>query len=177
MWRAGRVRHRRQWGSRIYLNEEATLRRLRKSGVSASILHIATHGRFRRDNPWFSAIRFGDGYLNLYDLYELRIASRLVVLSGCSTGSSVVLGGDESVGLARGLLHAGATSAVLSLWDVNDASTAMFMEKFYSGLAAGIESQAALQAAQSAVRASHPHPFYWAPFVLTGRYGGIASEC
>lgn len=164
-------------GCRLYLNEEATLQRLRRTGVSARILHIATHGRFRRDNPWFSAIHFGDGYLNLYDIYELRIAAHLVVLSGCSTGSSVVLGGDESVGLARGLLHAGATSAVLSLWDVNDASTALFMKHFYGGLAAGIETQTALQAAQSAVRERFPHPYFWAPFVLTGRFGGIVQKC
>jgi CHAT domain-containing protein len=162
-------------GSQLWLNEDATLRRLRRSGVSARILHIATHGRFRRDNPWFSAIRFGDGHLSLHDLYDLSISSQLVVLSGCSTGSSVVMGGDESVGLARGLLHAGATAAVLSLWDVNDASTALFMEHFYRGIAAGIETQVALQAAQAAVRNRFPHPFFWAPFVLTGRFGRLAG--
>lgn len=160
-------------GSRLYLDEQATLARFRSECAAASILHIATHGRFRQDNPWFSSIRLGDGYLSLYDLYELRLTSQLVVLSGCSTGLSVVLGGDESVGLARGLLQAGATSAVLSLWDVHDVSTAHFMEHFYHALSAGEGTAKALRAAQSATREAFPHPFHWAPFILTGRYGGI----
>ena len=37
------------------------------------LIHIATHGNFRQDNPMFSGIRLGDAYLNLYDLYQLRL--------------------------------------------------------------------------------------------------------
>lgn len=158
-------------GSRLYLDQNATLARFREAAASASILHIATHGRFRQDNPWFSSIRLGDGYLSLYDLYETRLAAQLVVLSGCSTGLSVVMGGDETVGLVRGLLQAGAASAILSLWDVNDHSTAHFMEHFYRDLRRreprkGIAK--ALQAAQAATRESFAHPFHWAPFLLIG---------
>jgi len=64
----------------------------------------------------FSGIRLGDGYLYLYDLYQMRIPARLVTLSGCATGMNVVAEGDELLGLQRGLFCAGASTLLLSLW-------------------------------------------------------------
>src|SRR5262249_60086852 len=84
-----------------------------------------------QDNPMFSGIRLGDGYLNLYDLYQMRLNARLVTLSGCATGMNFVAAGDELLGLQRGLFSAGATTLLLSLWDVHDESTARLMRHFY----------------------------------------------
>ena len=80
-------------------------------------------------------------------------APSLVTLSGCQTGRSVVGGGDELLGLTRALLSAGAASLVLSLWAVEDASTARLMEAFYAHLAAGCTKGEALRQAQTRV---HP---------------------
>jgi CHAT domain-containing protein len=79
----------------------------------------------------FSGIRLGDGYLNLYDLYQMRLNARLVTLSGCATGMNFVAAGDELLGLQRGLFCAGATTLLLSLWDVHDQSTSALMKLFY----------------------------------------------
>jgi CHAT domain-containing protein len=118
----------------------------------------------------FSSIKLGDGPLNLYDLYQLHFDSTLVALSGCSTGMNVVAPGDELLGLQRGLLYAGAGSVLLSLWDVNDESTAQLMTAFYRRLVAGKEPAEALQGAMQEIRTAYPHPYYWAPFMLAGRY-------
>ena len=74
------------------------------------------------------------------------------------------------LGLMRGLLLAGAQSVMVSLWDVNDRSTAQFMKSFYTHLRAGKERDKplALQCAMRYLREQFPHPFYWAPFVLAG---------
>ncbi len=160
-------------GASLFLGEEATLRRLEAAGGEAGILHLATHGKFRRDNPWFSSIRLADGPLSLYDLYRLRLPVDLVTLSGCSTGVSAILGGDELVGLVRGLFQAGARASMLSLWDVSDVSTLRFMREFYARLGGGAEAALALQGAQAEVRGEFEHPFYWAPFCL---YGGAAPR-
>jgi CHAT domain-containing protein len=66
----------------------------------------------------FSAVRLGDSYLSVYDLYHLKLPVGLVTLSACATGSSVVVDGDELLGLVRGLLCAGARSLLVTLWDV-----------------------------------------------------------
>ncbi len=116
----------------------------------------------------FSGIRMGDSFLTLYDLYHLKLPAELITLSGCSTGLNVIAAGDELIGLVRGLLSAGARSLLLTLWDVNDSSTAEFMKAFYSRLFARPDRALALQEAMVEVRQRYPHPYYWAPFILVG---------
>jgi len=153
----------------LFLGGEATVDVLRQRGAESSLLHVATHGSYRQDNPMFSCIRMGDGYLNLYDLYQMRLPSKLVTLSGCATGMNFVSAGDELLGLQRGLFCAGATSLLLSLWDVHDQSTAKLMAAFYSSYMASQDLPAALQSAMRQLREANPHPYFWAPFVLVGK--------
>jgi CHAT domain-containing protein/tetratricopeptide (TPR) repeat protein len=154
----------------VYLGEAATHEVLRDRGAHARYIHIATHGWFRQDNPMFSSISLGNSQLSLFDLYQLHLPSELVTLSGCGTGLNVVVGGDEQMGLKRGLLYAGAQGLLLTLWDVHDASTAAFMKLFYEGLAKSSNKAEALRQAMAEIRREYQHPFYWAPFVLVGKY-------
>jgi CHAT domain-containing protein len=153
----------------LFVGSQATAEVLRQRGSASSLLHIATHGTYRQDNPMFSSIRMGDGYLNLYDLYQIRLPAKLVTLSGCATGMNFVSAGDELLGLQRGLFCAGATSLLLSLWDVHDESTADFMEAFYKGYIQSGDMPRALQTAMKQLRQKNPHPYFWAPFVLIGK--------
>lgn len=155
--------------ARVFIGERATEAVLREHGRTSRIVHIATHGYFRQDNPMFSSIRLGDSHLSLYDINHLHLPAELVVLSGCATGLNVVTPGDELIGLARGLLQAGAQSLILSLWDVHDESTKDFMIAFYAGLQRGASKSAAMQAAMIELRQKHPHPYHWAPFSLIGK--------
>ena len=153
----------------LFLGGEATVNVLRERGSTSNLLHIATHGSYRQDNPMFSCIRMGDGYLNLYDLYQMRLPSKLVTLSGCATGMNFVSAGDELLGLQRGLFCAGASSLLLSLWDVHDQSTSALMESFYKNYVASQDLASSLQAAMRQLRDQNPHPYFWAPFVLAGK--------
>lgn len=155
--------------SEVFVGKKADAQVLRTKGPGSRMIHIATHGHFRQDNPMFSSIRLGDSFLSLYDLYNLRLPVELITLSGCSTGLNVVAAGDELIGLARGLLHAGAQSLVLSLWDIHDKSTSEFMQTFYRLLQQGRSKAAALQTAVIQLRSTYPHPYQWAPFILVGK--------
>lgn len=156
-------------GSHVLLAEEATEEQLRALGADSRLIHIATHGFFRQDNPMFSAIQLGGSRLTLFDLYQLELGSELVVLSGCGTGLNVVESGDELIGLTRGLLYAGAHSAMVTLWDVHDRSTAEFMTAFYRQLAVRGNRALAARLAMQELRESYPHPYHWAPFILVGK--------
>jgi len=155
--------------SSLHVGEQATSSVLREQGPRSGLLHLATHGIYRQDNPMFSGIRLGDGYLNLYDLYQMRLDARLVTLSGCATGMNFVSAGDELLGLQRGLFCAGATTLLLSLWDVHDQSTAQLMQHFYRDYIRTNDMAGALQRAMQQLRRQNPHPYFWAPFVLVGK--------
>jgi len=153
----------------LFLGAGASRATLQERGPRSRVVHIATHGYFRQDNPMFSGIRLGDSYLNLYDLYQLRLPAELVTLSGCATGLNVVTPGDELLGLVRGLLSAGARTLLLTLWDVHDRSTAEFMKSFYRRFREHGHTALALQGAMLELREQCPHPYYWAPFILVGK--------
>jgi CHAT domain-containing protein len=153
----------------LFLGTQATTEILRTKGGQSALLHIATHGTYRQDNPMFSGIRLGDGYLNLYDLYQMRLSTRHVTLSGCATGMNFVAAGDELLGLQRGLFCAGAASLLLSLWDVHDLSTSQLMQSFYKGYKETGNMAVALQSAMKQLRQQYPQPYFWAPFVLVGQ--------
>jgi CHAT domain-containing protein len=161
--------HRTLPGSELFLGEAANHDLLSKKGPSSSLIHIATHGEFRPDNPMFSGIRLGDGYLHLYELFQMQLPAELLTLSGCATGLNVVAAGDELVGLIRGALYAGARSLLLTLWDVHDKSTARFMTSFYRCLYRSQSTPEALTEASRELREDYPHPYYWAPFLIVGK--------
>jgi CHAT domain-containing protein len=156
----------------LFAGPDATAELLRARGRSCRVVHIASHGRFRPDSPMFSGIRLADGYLTGNDLSRLSLPAALVTLSGCATGQTVAEAGDEILGISRGLFAAGARSLMLSLWDVHDESTTVFMTSFYRALLASGDSAEAGRLAMLETRARHPHPYYWAPFALMGRFRG-----
>jgi CHAT domain-containing protein len=153
----------------VFSGDAATEYVFRHHAPEADIIHLASHAVFREDNPLFSAIQLSDTWLSLYDLYSLRLHASLVTLSACETGLSQVLAGDELVGLTRGFFQAGTASVVVSLWAVNDASTACLMERFYGFVEEGFSPAAAMRAAQTVLRRIYPHPYHWAPFLVVGR--------
>jgi CHAT domain-containing protein len=140
-----------------------------ESAPRSRYLHIATHGDFRHDNPMFSSVRLADGPLSFYDVFDLHLDAELVTLSACNTGINELAPGDELCGLMRGFLYAGAPSLVVSLWAVNDRSTADIMRNFYAHLRAGLDKRAALRLAELEALQQYGHPYYWAPFVLMGK--------
>src|SRR5882672_3540879 len=160
--------------SSLHVGDQATSSVLRKRGPQSGLVHLATHGVYRQDNPMFSGIRLGDGYLNLYDLYQMRLDAKLVTLSGCATGMNFVAAGDELLGLQRGLFCAGATTLLLSLWDVHDQSTSQLMQLFYREFLGTGNMAGALQHAMQELRQQNPHPYFWAPFVLVGKLSDSA---
>lgn len=152
------------------LGADARGSELRRHAPEADVLHLACHGSFRPDNPLFSALHLADGVFTTRDAYALDLRCDLVVLSACETGVSTIAPGDELIGLARGFFAAGAPALLVSLWKVDDASTAELMTHFYTRLRAGDTPARALRAAQCALMDTYPHPFFWASFVLMGRW-------
>ncbi|MEG4529422.1 CHAT domain-containing protein [Microcoleus sp. D2_18a_D3] len=146
------------------------------------IIHFATHGLANSTNPELSGIILSlvdekgnplNGFLRLTDIFNLKLAADLVVLSACQTGMGQNIQGEGMVGLTRGFMYAGAQRVVVSLWSVDDEGTATLMSSFYQGmLQKGLTPAAALRAAQLEMLKQEEwrSPYYWAAFTLQGEW-------
>ena len=156
--------------STLLVEGAATQEQLVNMVANHDALHLASHATFSEDNPAFSRIKMEGGWLTLDDIYNLDLGkSALVTLSACETGVSSPNAGDELVGLTRGFFYAGTPSLVVSLWKVNDEVTTVLMQEFYKRLRDGKTKATSLREAMLAVKEDRPHPYFWAPFVLSGK--------
>jgi CHAT domain-containing protein len=144
------------------------------------IVHFATHGVINNQHPELSGIVLSlidkngnqeNGFLQLHDIYNLRLSAELVTLSACQTGLGKEVSGEGMVGLTRGFMYSGAKSMLVSLWKVDDRATSELMRRFYHALLVeGKPPAAALRAAKIAMLEENrwKAPFYWAAFVFQG---------
>src|SRR4029450_1356112 len=137
-------------------------------------VHFATHGISSLEHPELSGIALSmvdekgqkqDGYLRLYEIYNLNLPAELVVLSACETGVGKQIRGEGLIALTRGFMYAGAKRVVASLWKVDDSATATLMAQFYKEMFVnGKKPAAALRAAQKYMsdQKRWQSPYYWA---------------
>lgn len=165
---------------------------VRKVLGGASVVHFATHGVIRDDEPMASFLALGgsatsaqdDGRLTTAEVYELSLDAELVVLSACRSALGPATG-DGITGLTRAFFVAGSRSVMASLWDLPDIVTAPLLARFYrewntsstkaEGLRrAQLHVMRELRAGRIAVdtpagRFTLPeHPSLWAGLVLVG---------
>ncbi|TQM57796.1 CHAT domain-containing protein [Humibacillus xanthopallidus] len=137
----------------LLLGPEATEDAVRAGLGAAPVVHLATHGLLDRDNPQASCVLLADGAaLEAGEIAGLTLRARLVVLSACHSGEGGPAGGDELLGLARAVLSSGAGAVVVTLWAVDDRSSALLMGRFYERLLAGADPATALHDAQQWLR-------------------------
>ncbi|MEO1574643.1 MAG: CHAT domain-containing protein [Pseudomonadota bacterium] len=145
----------------------------------ADVVHIAGHAVFdaRLDDGAVLILgstdddqSSGDGLLHPRDIAALDRPARLTVLSACSSARSTSSVGAPVNHLAGAFLASGSRAVLASLWDVDDAVTAVVMEQFYARLAQGMRPHEALHATKMAL-ASQPgwnRTSFWAPWVIYG---------
>ena len=165
----------------IYLRTEASEEKVKTETLTNyRTLHFATHGVLDEERPGRSCIVLTldnnpaeDGFLQMNEIFNLKLNADLVVLSACQTGRGKLMTGEGVIGLTRAFHYAGANSIVVSLWSVNDYSTAELMETFYRKMYEGEKKRKALRQAKLALisgkKPAFRHPYYWAPFVLMGQ--------
>lgn len=144
-----------------------------------SVIHLAMHGILNERLPILSALAFSenldsleDNFLQAYEIAQLKLSNQLVVLSACETGFGKYQQGEGVLSLARSFMYAGVPSLVVSLWQINDQSTAILMELFYQNLAQGMNKDAALRQAKLSYLKSATdiaaHPALWSPLIQLG---------
>ena len=160
-------------GAELRVGNEAKRGWLVENIARYGVIHLAAHGEFNDFLPLHSSILLSapsldEGRLSVKDVFSLNLTADIVTLSACQTGLGKLHGG-EIIGLNRAFLYAGAHALISSLWRVDDLSTSVLMKHFYRNYAS-VDKATSLQRAQLAVKASFPHPSYWAGLSLVGDY-------
>jgi CHAT domain-containing protein len=164
---------------------DATEGAVRAGIPGCDIIHLATHGlvSLRRSDllaalaltPVSTVDLSDDGFLQMFEIYDLPVSARLVVLSACESSHGRFAEGEGVMALSNGFHAAGARQVVATLWKVDDEASAALMEQFFARVAErwgnGGDVARSLRDAKRAVRADPrwSHPFYWAAFVASGR--------
>lgn len=164
----------------VYLKENALEKYVKNDkGISEfQYIHFATHAVVDEQAPGRSGLVLTqveespeEGILRADEIAGLKLNSDLVVLSACQTGVGKMIRGEGMIGLSRSFIYSGAPSVVVSLWSVSDQSTSMLMQRFYENLVVEdlTKTEALHEARISLINDEQfAHPFFWAPFVLTG---------
>ena len=162
------------------IGKNATERAIIQKLPQAKLIHLATHGllddflglgvpgaiALAPDTPPSNDDN-GDGLLTAGEILDLQLNADLVVLSACDTGGGSI-SGDGVIGLSRSLITAGAESVLVSLWSVDDQSTAFLMTEFYQNLQKKLDKATALRMAILATKQKYESPVHWAAFTLIG---------
>ena len=158
-------------------NSEATFDNFKKNAANYSILHLSTHAT-SGDIETSSSIKFYDQEILYSELYNLKINPDLVVLSACETGLGKLYKSEGAMSVARGFQYAGAQNLLFSLWKVNDYTTSVFMDYFYTNIKKGLPYFEANAKAKrnflndKTISNAKKSPYYWSAFVY---YGGIET--
>jgi CHAT domain-containing protein len=146
--------------------------------INTQVIHLALHGYADLDYPDRSALIFApdasgtdDGLLQVREIRQMHLTSKLVTLSACDTGVGPV-GESGVVNLVNAFIEAGADSVVSTLWELADQPTSKLMTNFYAGLVAHDRKVDALRAAQLELLNEGLPPYFWASFQLVGDANG-----
>ncbi|MGH9488064.1 MAG: CHAT domain-containing protein [Terriglobales bacterium] len=152
-------------GASLLAGAGVTAEAVRQQAATSARIFIAAGAR-AQSNPNLNALKLSDGWLNVVDIHNLRLAADLVVLTGQGVALGDLSRGDESIRLPRAFLSAGARAVVATLWDAGDHVNAEFLERLHAGNARPLGE--AVHAAQLEMRRRYAHPYYWAGFQLRG---------
>jgi CHAT domain-containing protein len=172
----------------VFVDDKAMKPAILQGLKDSDVVHLALHYVPHPQSPMLSQIPLaavgnssqrarGDReVLAAYEIYRLNMTrTRLIVLSGCQTGVDTWFKGEGPVGLSRPFLAAGIPLTVASLWPVDDSATTELMINFHKGRKSeGLSTVKSLQLAKLSLlkgpETKYRHPYYWAPFTVTGGY-------
>jgi len=139
-------------------------------------IHFVAHGTASRLVPLDSAVVLSPEHdhpetFKLYarDIARQPLTAELVTISACYGSGIRTYAGEGLVGLAWVFLRAGSHNVIGALWQANDASTPLLMDRLYDGIEAGKAPDAALREAKLTLIHSpnvYRKPFYWGAFQL-----------
>jgi CHAT domain-containing protein/Tfp pilus assembly protein PilF len=166
--------------SDLYLGPDASESNFKTLAGDYKVLHLAMHTLLDDNQPMFSKLVFSldsdtsnDQLLNTYEIYQLELNARLVVLSACNTGYGKLSQGEGIISLTRGFFYAGIPSVVMTHWTVEDKAGAELMKFYYEEVSKNEKLDMALKNSKlrylSQADELRSHPYFWSCYVSFGK--------
>ncbi len=147
------------------------------------VVAFATHGLKPGDLPGLSRPALAmaattdasSPLLVLDDVLTMKLGAEWVVLSACNTASDDGRAQEAFSGLARAFFFAGARSVMATHWAVDNLSARELVTRAFANQSAKAGTsraeslrQAQLELIEGKAGAGYAHPFFWAPYALSG---------
>ncbi len=129
-----------------------------------------------------AGVEFFERRAFLSDIYALPLHADLICLSACQSGLGEWRDGEGVMSLARAFAYAGSKGLVATLWSVNEASSSVLFQSFYTHLRQGMSKAAALNQAKQdylnnpAIPVFQKTPYYWAALTYIGEDSVVRME-
>ncbi|CUA72707.1 hypothetical protein RSOLAG22IIIB_10239 [Rhizoctonia solani] len=121
-----------------FINNQATTSTILDAMERNDWVHFACHAHQNVSNATESGFFLHDGTLDLASINRRSFKNKgLAFLSACQTATRDEKLPDEAVHLASGMLMAGYTSVIATMWSVNDLDAPLVADKVYSQLVKG----------------------------------------
>ncbi len=174
--------------TKLVVGYDATEEKFDSLASHYQVIHLSTHGIPVEGKDQLLMLAFNiesddtirDGYLNLYEILNMKLDNELIVLSACKSDIGLENKSEGNLNLAWAFRNAGVSSVIVSLWDVNDYTSSVIMPAFYQYLSMGYPKPAALRQAKLDFISGHDEllskPYYWAAFDYIGDNSPIINR-
>ncbi|HVU58226.1 MAG TPA: CHAT domain-containing protein [Puia sp.] len=173
-----------------YKDDKATTSAFRQALQQSAVVHISSHAFSGKDTGQIPHIALYDQPFYLFELKDLPQHPGLVVLSACRTGDGRMVTGEGVQSLARAFIAQGANAVVAGWWNVNDATAAQLMQRFYQswitgqswttgrqpGIADALRSSKLDWLNDPQVAYQHKLPYYWAALNYAGNPAPLSKD-
>ncbi|CAE7129370.1 unnamed protein product [Rhizoctonia solani] len=158
------------------IDEQATTSAVLDAMDQHDWVHLACHAHQNVNDPKKSGFFLSDGVLDLDGINQRSLKDKgLAFLSACQTAAGDEALPDEAVHLASGMLMAGYSSVIATMWSVSDADAPFVADKVYGqlmkkGMLGNGEAGRALHNAVEGLRAKVGENQFgrWVPFIHIG---------
>jgi CHAT domain-containing protein len=153
---------------------EATIGRVIDSMGKCSWIHLACHAAQDACNPAKSALLLDDGNLHLSEIIKYPLPhAQFAFLSACQTAAGDKQLPDEGAHLAAGMLFAGYSGVVATMWPIQDDDAPKVAESFYSQILKDkqpdhVHAAHALHYTIQRLREEGAPLMSWVPFIHNG---------
>ena len=142
--------------ARALVGAEATSHAFSEQVGEIGTVHVAAHGRLRRDSPTFSSFELADGPFTVHDIRRLAGPVQRWILASCDLGSSDGPGGPDLEGIVAALFSVGAGAVIAAGVEVPDNTTTNLMVALHTRLASGESMTQSLHHARRQLDSTDP---------------------